>query len=142
METKTAKIVSVQENQRQYDYQGTQYFEHKIKFEGSDQLWSYSSKSPICEKFKTGESATFDIEIKENGQYKNYKIKPAQAQGGNGYSGGKKADPKDQGMITFLSLYSSTCNFYAHRGQATIDQVLTDTERAFKKAMEHSTIAK
>lgn len=137
MET-TAKILSVQENQRQWSYQGSDFFDHYIKYEGSDQVWTYASKSPTCDKFKVGETATFETLIKENGQYKNFKIKPAQAT--NGYSGGKKADPKDQGMITFLSLYSSTCNFYAQRGQATIDQVLTDTEKAYKKALEHSTL--
>lgn len=141
MET-TAKIVSVQENQRQWEYQGSQFFDHYIKYEGSDQVWTYASKSPTCDKFKVGEQATFETLIKENGQYKNFKIKPVQPAGNGAYSGGKKADPKDQGMITFLSLYSSTCNFYAQRGQATIDQVLTDTEKAYKKALEHSTIQK
>lgn len=138
MEPQKAKIVSVQENQRQWSYQGSDFFDHYIKIEGSDQVWTYASKSPVCDKFKAGEEATFTTEIQERGQYKNYKIRPVQ-QATNGYAG-KKAEPKDSGIITFLSLYSSTCNFYAQRGQATIDQVLIDTEKAFKKAIEHSTL--
>lgn len=138
MET-TAKITSVQENQRSYNGKNGTIYIHFIKFEGDQEnkTWEYHSQKTTCDKFKVGESATFITEVKVNGQYTNYKISPAKQ---DGFSGGKKGDPKDQGVITFLSLYSSTCNFYAQRGQVTIEDVLADTEKAFKKALEHSTL--
>jgi hypothetical protein len=139
---KTAKILSVQENQRQWEWQGTKFFDHYVKIEGSDQVWTYASKSDKSDKIKAGETLEVQMEVQERNGNKYYKIKPSQTNGNGAAFSGKKADPKDQGMITFLSLYSSTCNFYAARGQATIDQVLQDTEKAFKAAMNHSTLQK
>lgn len=138
METKTAKIISVQENQRQWNYQGTDYFDHWIKYEGSDQVWVYGSKSATCEKFKVGETATFECEIKQSGNYTNYKIKPAQTNGAAG--GGFKKENKDQGIITYLSCLSSACNFYSGRLQSDADDVLRFAEKAFTEAVKKSTL--
>lgn len=135
METK--KITSVQENQRQWDYHGTKYFDHWIKFEGSEQVWVYSSKSDKCEKFKSGEEATFETKVQQRGQYTDYKIKPVQQNGAF-----KKGEAKDSGIITYLSCFSSACNFYSSRLQSNSADVLNFTEEAFKKAMEKSTLNK
>lgn len=139
METKQVKVTAVQENQRQWEWQGSKFFDHYIKIEGSDQVWTYASKAERCDKFAAGQAIEAILDVQERNGNKYFKIKPSQAQNGSGFSGGKK-DPKDSGIITFLSIYSSTCNFYAQRGQVTIDQVLQDTEKAFKKALEHSTL--
>jgi hypothetical protein len=139
METKTAKILSVQENQRQWDYQGTKYFDHWIKFEGSDNVWIYSSKSDKCEKFKAGEVATFDCDIKTNGAHTNYKIKPKQEQGAGGF---KKADPKDQGIITYLSCLSSAANYFSNTKPSDWSDVMKAAEQAFNEAFKKSTLNK
>lgn len=135
METKTAKILSVQENQRQWDYQGTKYFDHWIKFEGSEQVWIYSSKSDKCDKFKVGETSTFDTDVKVNGSHTNYKIKPKQE--ANGFGG--KMQPKDQGIITYLSCFASACNYHAQR-TCTQQDVFEMTEKAFNTAMTKTTL--
>lgn len=138
METKTAKITSVQENQRSYDYQGTKYFVHQIKFEGSDKAWNYDSKSEKCEKFTVGEMANFETDVREKNGFTNYKIKPKEQFGG----GFKKSDPKDQGIITYLSCFSSSCNFFATKLQASQEDVFKMTDEAFNKAIQKSTITK
>ena len=139
METKTAKITSVHENQRSYDYQGTKYFVHHIKFEGSDNTWNYDSKTQTCEKFKSGEVATFDTNVIEKNGFTNYKIKPKQDANGGGF---KKGEPKDQGIITYLSVLSSASNFYASKPQATNAEVFEMAEQAFNKAIQKSTLNK
>lgn len=139
METKTAKITSVQENQRQFEYQGTKHYEHWVKYEGSEIVHTYASKSEKCEKFKVGETATFDIDIKQNGSHTNYKIKPKSD--GFGGGGGKKFEPKDSGIITYLSVFSSACNYHAQRTCSQSD-VFDMAEEAFKRAMSKTTLTK
>lgn len=133
METKTAKILSVQENQKSYDYQGTTYYVHLIKFEGSEHTWKFDSKNTTCEKFKVGETATFDCDIKVNGQYTNYKIKPKQ-------DPFKKGEPKDQGIITYLSCLSSAANYFTNTKPSTWEDVMSAANKAYNEAMNKSTL--
>ena len=134
---KTAKIISVQENQKQYSGKGGPVFIHLIRFENDieNKIWEYHSSKEICEKFKEGEVATFDYEIKQNGNYTNYLIKPKAAGG----AGAKFKDTKDEGVITYLSCFSSACNFYAKKLQVSEDDVLDFAEKAFQKAVAKST---
>jgi len=136
METKTAKITSVQENQGNWNYNGTTHFKHFIKFEGSDTVWTYDSKSDKCEKFKVGETATFEIKTQQNGQYTNYKIKPVSQQNGQFAKGNK-----DQGVITALSCLSSACNLH-QQSSAILDpnSVLTTAEKFYQWATQKSTL--
>lgn len=139
METKTAKITSVQENQGNWNYQGTTYYKHLINFEGSDHVWTYDSKSDKCEKFKVGQVQTFDTDIKQNGQYTNYKIKPAKEQNGQ-YT---KKETKDQGIITWLSCFSSVCHLFAEKqgsNSVRFEDALSATDKAFERAMSKSTL--
>lgn len=137
MENKTAKITSVQENQRSYNGQNGTTYIHLIKFEGSDQAWEYHSLKQQCEKFKVGETQTFDTDVKVNGQYTNYKIKPAKDAPG----GFKKGEPKDQGIITYLSCLSSVCNFFQQR-QGDSNDVFKMADEAFNRAIQKSTLNK
>lgn len=137
METKTAKILSVQENQRNYTGKNGVTYIHLIKFEGDPNTWEYHSLKNQCEKFKLNEIQTFDTDIQVNGQYTNYKIKPKQDAGG--YSGGGKAAPKDQGIITYLSVFASSCNYHAQR-TCTQDDVFAMAERAFAAATSKTTL--
>lgn len=141
---KTAKITAVQENQRSYQGKFGKTYIHMVKFEGDpdDRNWEYHCLKEQCEKFKAGQESSFEtkVETSQDGKYTNYKIKPkVEPTNGNGASKFKKED-KDQGLILFMSLYSSTCNFYAQRGNAAIEDVIRETEKAFDAAMKHSTL--
>lgn len=136
---KTAKIISVQENQKQYSGRGGIIFVHLIRFENDieNKLWEYHSQTEKCEKFKEGQVQTFQTEIKQNGTYTNYLIKPAST--GTGAGSGKGAN-KDSSIITYLSCLSSACQFYQRNLQASEKDVLNFAETAFKKAMEKKSI--
>lgn len=136
METKTAKILSVLENQRQYTGQNGSVYIHFITFEGDqhNKAWEYHSTKAVCEKFKVGETTTFDIEIKVNGTYTNYKIKPKQ-EAGAGFSG---RSPKESGRITFLSCVSSASVYFAHTKPSSWSDVLEAAEEAYVRAMAKS----
>lgn len=134
METKTAKITSVQENQRQFEYQGTKYYEHWIKYEGSDILHTYASKTEKCEKFKVGETATFDVEVRQNGPHTNYKIKPKSD------SPFKKGEPKDQGLITALSCISSAVQLHHRFAPNSAESVIETANKFFEFAMSKSSL--
>lgn len=134
METKTAKINSVQENQRQFEYQGAKYFEHWIKYEGSDIVHTYASKTEKCEKFKVGEIATFDVEVRQNGPHTNYKIKPKQD---NPF---KKSEPKDQGLITALSCISSAVQLHHRHSPNSAEGVIETANKFFEFAMSKSSL--
>lgn len=141
METKTEKIVSVQENQRQYAGKVGTVFIHLIRFENDkdNKIWEYHSKKEICTEFKEGVSLTFDTDIQVNGNFTNYKIRPKQETNGN-YT--KKGETKDTGVITYLSCFSSACNFFASKLQASDTDVFTMAEDAFKKAVVKSSLNK
>ena len=130
---KTAKITSVQENQRNYQSQNGQVFIHLIQYEGDDKTWEYHSKSNVCEKFKVGQVSDFDTDVKQNGTYTNYKIKPAQQ---NNFPKGQN---KDQGTITYLSVFSSCCNYFAQRSNGSED-VFAMAEKAFNISVSKSTL--
>jgi hypothetical protein len=137
METKQVKVAAVQENQRQWEWQGSKFFDHYVKIEGSDQVWTYASKVDKCDKFKAGETVEAQLDIQERNGNKYYKIKPVQA-ATNGFTGVKK-DPKDSGIITYLSCFSSACNFYAQR-TCVPEDVLHLAEQGFNEAIKHSTL--
>lgn len=109
METK--KVKQVRENIKNYPTKlGATNFVHGITLEGDAQEWEYHSVSDKCVKFIPGVEATFTTEVKQNGSYTNYKISPINPDGAKKFvgGGGFKQEPKDQGAITALSIYSST----------------------------------
>lgn len=133
METKQVKVLAVQENQRQWEWQGSKFFDHYVTIEGSDNVWTYASKADKCDKFKPGDTIEAQLDIRERNGNKYYNIKPTQS---NGFV---KKDPKDSGIITYLSCFSSACNFYQQR-QATTQEVLQFAEDAYKAAINHSSL--
>lgn len=135
---KTAKIISVQENVKQYPGKVGTVFIHKIRFEGDpeNKIWEWHSSSEKCDKFKEGETTTFTTKINVRGQYTDYMIYP----GGAKSFGGKKSfeEEKDHGVITFLSCLSSAATYYSQR-ESSWDDVLKATSEAYNKAILKST---
>lgn len=133
METK--KVVKVQENgKKSYKLSdGTEMFCHVINIEGDATDWVYHSKDKECKKFTPQEMATFTTEVKQNGQYTNYKISPVEQKkqfGGGGFKGTPQ-QPRDQGAIQAMSCVSSAVNFYQQR-QGTEEEVMAFAEKIFQ----------
>ena len=82
------------------------------------------------DKWVVGKEVTYTAETK--GQFTNFKLveeKPA-------FTGGSKVDPKQQGVITYLSAVSTAVNFYAQRSNGSEEAVLTFAERIYQKTIE------
>lgn len=140
------KVKSVRENVRSYDGKNGKNYIHMITLEEGVVIegdlvleGEYHSQKPTCENFVAGQEATFETEKRVNGQYTNYKFKPVRAAFSNGFKGGKKMEPKDQGTITALSCASTAANYY-HQRQATEEQVLAFAEKLFNWATSKSTL--
>lgn len=138
----TAKIKKVAEQgKRSYAGRNGEMFVHVITLETpingvSD--WEYHSTSPTCTKFVAGQDATFTTEVKQNGQYTNYKISPVAAvpSFGGGKSSGSQA--KDEGRISALSAASSAATFYSNRMNATPEMMLDLAERIYQFSVAKS----
>lgn len=81
------------------------------------------------DKWVIGKEVTYTSETK--GNFTNFKLleeKPA-------FGGGAKVDPKQQGVITFLSCASTAANFYAQRSNGSEEQVIAFAEKLFNAAM-------
>lgn len=130
METKTAKILSVIQNHRTYTTEKGICYIHLITFEGDEhnKAWEFHSTNPLCEKFKVNEISIFDFEIKQVGQYTNYKIKPHQDAFQN-----NKMNPKIQNQMGFLSCLNSAALFHASLPACNWEHVLSATEIAYDK---------
>jgi hypothetical protein len=114
-EQKTAKILMVKENTRTFGKDKT-FYVHEILFDGSSETWSFNSLNPKCTEFEAGKEATFTIEIKENGQYKNYIIRPVASAGSGGGGafnkggkGGFAKSPEQNRLISIQSIFASVC---------------------------------
>lgn len=105
METKI--VDKVRENIKSYNGKKGQIYVHGITLSGDPQEWEFHSSSQSCTKFVPKQEATFTTEVRQNGQYTNYVIKPEMQQKP---FGGKNYDSKDNGAITAMSIYSSTMN--------------------------------
>lgn len=138
----TAKIKKVAEQgKRGYAGRNGEMFVHVITLETPiDGVadWEYHSKSPTCTKFVAGQDATFTTEVKQNGQYTNYKISPVAAV--PSFGGGKAAGPqaKDEGRISALSAASSAATFYSNRMNATPEMMLDLAERIYQFSVAKS----
>lgn len=141
METKTAKITQVMEAFRNFNGQQGMIYVHAIKFEGDteNKAWEYHSKSATCDKFKVGETTTFETEIKVRGQYTDYRIKPA------GDAGGKFKGtfiPRDEGLICMQSCISSAATFYSLNKMASTEDLKKLAVELYDLAMSKSTLNK
>lgn len=140
----TAKIKKVAEQgKRGYTGKNGEMFIHIVTLETPIEgisEWEYHSKSPTCTKFVAGQEATFTTEVKQNGQYTNYKISPVapmpQFSGGGG--GGFKREVKDEGRISALSAASSAATFYSSRMNATPEMLLDLAERIYQFSVSKS----
>jgi len=108
------KVKQVRENVRQYASRGENYFVHAITFDGDPVEYSYNSKTANCTKFIPGQELEVEISADNLGNPKvkpvnNFQQAPASNQPNGGNKGGYKYEPKDQGAISALSVYSSTC---------------------------------
>lgn len=135
METKKSVVTAIAENVKQWAGQNGTVHYHTITFANGDTGW-YGSKSPKCEKFIIGKECDYTKETKVNGQYTNVVIKPLQDQNGS-----RKFEPKDQGVITYLSCASTAAQYY-HQRQSTKEDLYAMAEELFIKAMSKSTLNK
>lgn len=107
METKVVK--QVRECIKNYQGKDGKIYVHGITLADDPQEWEYHSKTDKCVKFIPTQEATFAKEIKQNGNYTNYKISPINPEPkAGGFKPGFKSEPKDEGAITAMSIYSST----------------------------------
>lgn len=138
MET-TKKVTKVRECIKQYTGRDSQpVYVHGITLDGDPQEWEYHSKTNTCVKFKPQEEATFVTEVKQNGNYTNYKISPVQAAKPS-FNKGFKKDDRDQGAITWLSCFSSVCTLYAQSSEINnFQSLLNKANQAFEEALKHS----
>jgi hypothetical protein len=139
MET-TKKVTKVRENIKNYQGKNGPVYVHGITLEGDPQEWEYHSLTDKCTKFVPTQEATFTTDVKQNGNYTNYKISPVQAakpafNKGSGF----KQEPKDQGLISWLSCFSSVCNLYAQSSEINnFQSLLNKANQAFEEALKHS----
>lgn len=87
-----ATIISIEQNKRQWAYNGNQFYDHHItvKFDnGNQETGIYSSKNPVCTAFQQGVRTEIERDVKVQGQYTNIKYKPVTAIGANGKGGFK-----------------------------------------------------
>lgn len=80
------RVTAVTEKHRTYSGKNGEIFIHKVTFDDGSEGEHHSSK-PNSEFFKVGIEADFECEVKVNGQYTNYKIKPIK-DNNNGFKGG------------------------------------------------------
>lgn len=96
------KMVSeVQQNARSYDGKNGKIYIHMVTFADGSK-GEYHSSSDTNKKFAIGQDVEFECEVKVNGQYTNYKIKPVDNGGGFGGNRGGGVDMK---------LYAATESF-------------------------------
>ncbi len=136
-------VKQVRENVRQFASRGENYFVHVINFNDDPADYAYNSKSATCTKFVPGQEVEVEVSVDNFG---NPKVKPVstfqQAPGGNAPNGGGnryKYEPKDQGLITALSIYSSTCQRL--QGSSEVKNwtfILEESNKAFDWAMSKS----
>lgn len=80
------KVASVQ-FKKEGDGKFGKWYMYEVKVDGDDKNYQYMAKKNPQDKFVVGQEVEVEIDVKQNGQYTNYNIKPAQ-QGGNFGGGG------------------------------------------------------
>lgn len=142
-----AKIVAVMPKQREFNGTKGTFYIHGIVYEGSSEVWEYTSDKPTCEDFVQGQEATFTIETGTNAKgYPIKKIKPVKANSGGGgknFGGGKsfQKSPETEALIVLQSCFAAVCNLNAQSSTRDIKSIIIDTNTAFewmmKKAKAH-----
>ncbi len=90
------RVKEVFQNAKNFSGQKGTIYIHKITFEDGSS-GEYHSQKDTCTKFTAGNEAEFECEVKVNGQYTNYKIKPVDANGGNFRGGGASINVSELG---------------------------------------------
>lgn len=91
----TKKVAEVQQAASTYNGQNGKIYKHIVVFEDGTKGEHHSTKE-TSQEFIVGNEITFDCEIKQNGNYTNYKIKPVKDQKFGG-GGGKSYGSSDNG---------------------------------------------
>lgn len=106
---------------------GQTYYKWNITMDNGDFGGAMTAKEQQ-DKWVIGKEVTYTSETK--GNFTNFKVveeKPV--------FGGGKVEPKQQGVITYLSCASTAANFYAQRSNGSEEQVLAFAEKLFNAAM-------
>lgn len=112
--------------------QGKTFFKWNVTMDNGD-FGGAMTGAEQQDKWVVGKEVTYTSETK--GNFTNFKLvedKPA-------FGGVAKVDPKQQGVITFLSCASTACNFYAQRSNGSEEQVIAFAEKLFNAAMAKKT---
>lgn len=106
---------------------GQTYYKWTISMDNGEVGGAMTAKQEQ-DKWVIGKEVSYTSEQK--GNFLNFKIveeKPA--------FGGSKVEPKQQGIITYLSCASTAANFYAQRSNGSEEQVLAFAEKLFNAAI-------
>lgn len=134
---KVSKVKTVNSAFNSWEKDGVTYYPHRYNMEdGTEITANHKAMNP----FKPGDEVEYEIKGNDNqGNPKGSVGKPQT--GGNGNSGGYKSDPKDQGVITWLSCFSSVCNNTQQSVMAgEINTLIDMTNKAFDEAKKHSSL--
>lgn len=107
--------------------QGKTFYKFTVTMDNSE-VGGVMTATENQDKWVIGKEVTYTSETK--GNFTNFKIveeKPV--------FGGGKVDPKQQGVITYLSCASTAANFYAQRSNGSEEAILAFAEKLFNAAM-------
>lgn len=133
-EKKKVKVTGITHAARQYPYNNSINYVHHIMFEGDNNKWEYHSAKDKVDKFKEGDVIDVEMKIEQrvnNGNtYTDYKIRTLDDNKG----GGRKSEPRDEGMISMLSCISSAVTLHAEKGgssTAGLNDLVKKTAKEF-----------
>lgn len=143
MSEQTAKIAKVRENIKSYANKRSvggkdpMVFVHGVTLEGDPQEWEYHSLKQTCEIFVPQQEATFTTEVKQNGNFTNYKISPVRVEKKSfGFTPAAKFSPefeeRKQKMIIAQSSVSSAIAFYGETTGKSEEKTLEFAGKIFE----------
>ena len=106
---------------------GQTYYKWNITMDNGDFGGAMTAKEQQ-DKWVIGKEVTYTSEMK--GNFTNFKIVEE-----NPFFRGSKVEPKQQGVITYLSCASTAANFYAQRSNGSEEAILAFAEKLFNAAM-------
>lgn len=120
---------------KSFEYNNETYYSHRYTMEdGTEINANHKKMNPIAV------GSEVEYEVKGNDKFGNPKgtVKELKQ---NNFKGGYKSEPKDQGIITYLSCLSSACVRF-QQSTASDETILAFALKGFNEAMKHSTLKK
>lgn len=130
---KTSKIKTVHSAKEYAGKNGVTIY-HNLTMENGDEINIGKKKTCVV-----GDELTYELTGDDDGQQRFKKAKSVQPE--NNFKAGYKSEPKDQGIITYLSCLSSACVRF-QQSTASDETILAFALKGFNEAMKHSTLKK